>query len=177
MQTETSLSIPYNNVQESYGKYIIIEEQSNKTDIKSNVVNFIEYKRSVRNTAIKTKQAYNKNETLNMSASSLYAFSMQWPFIKNTAIKTEQALNWYKLFNMPYIFDAFSIQMSSMQLTSMLLPQPMRNTSNLSFSSLIEPLLIEDIGWSTEEALETRMRLHTFEEDWNALGMEAYDCL
>ncbi|MBI5788035.1 MAG: hypothetical protein HZA78_04170 [Candidatus Schekmanbacteria bacterium] len=31
------------------------------------------------------------------------------------------------------------------------------------------------LGWSPEEALETRMRLRTFEEDWSFAGMEAYD--
>ena len=36
-------------------------------------------------------------------------------------------------------------------------------------------MLIGDLGWSREQALETRMRLRTFEEDWNAPGMEAYD--
>lgn len=36
-------------------------------------------------------------------------------------------------------------------------------------------MLISELGWSREQALETRMRLRTFEEDWNALGMEGYD--
>ena len=36
-------------------------------------------------------------------------------------------------------------------------------------------LFIKEIGWSREEALETRARLATFEEDWNAPGMKAYD--
>jgi hypothetical protein len=35
--------------------------------------------------------------------------------------------------------------------------------------------LLNELGWSLEEALETRMRLQSFEEDWNAPGMEAYD--
>lgn len=34
---------------------------------------------------------------------------------------------------------------------------------------------LSELGWSLEEALETRMRLRTFEEDWNAPGMDAYD--
>lgn len=38
-------------------------------------------------------------------------------------------------------------------------------------------LLISDLGWSREEALETYARLRSFEEDWNAPGMEAYDDL
>ena len=34
---------------------------------------------------------------------------------------------------------------------------------------------LSELGWSLEEALETRMRLRTFEEDWSAPGMDAYD--
>ncbi|WP_133512882.1 toll/interleukin-1 receptor domain-containing protein [Candidatus Thiosymbion oneisti] len=34
---------------------------------------------------------------------------------------------------------------------------------------------IVGLGWSNEEALETRMRLRTFEDDWDAPGMEVYD--
>ena len=36
-------------------------------------------------------------------------------------------------------------------------------------------LLISELGWSLEQAIETRMRLRTFEEDWDAPGMESYD--
>ena len=36
-------------------------------------------------------------------------------------------------------------------------------------------LLVSDLQWTREEALETRMRLRTFEEDWNSPDMEAYD--
>lgn len=36
-------------------------------------------------------------------------------------------------------------------------------------------MLIDHLGWSREQALETRMRLRTFEEDWDAPGMEGYD--
>jgi hypothetical protein len=36
-------------------------------------------------------------------------------------------------------------------------------------------LLVRELGWSREEALETRLMLRTFEEDWSAPGMEAYD--
>jgi hypothetical protein len=38
-------------------------------------------------------------------------------------------------------------------------------------------LLVSDLGWSAEELKETRARLATWEEDWDAPGMEAYDCL
>lgn len=36
-------------------------------------------------------------------------------------------------------------------------------------------MLLDDLGWSREQVLETRMRLRTFEEDWDAPGMEDYD--
>jgi len=36
---------------------------------------------------------------------------------------------------------------------------------------------VAELGWSPEEALETRMRLRTFAEDWDAPGMNAYDDL
>ena len=39
------------------------------------------------------------------------------------------------------------------------------------------PLLVSDLGWSAEEAKETRARLAALEEDWEAPGMEAYDRL
>ncbi len=35
--------------------------------------------------------------------------------------------------------------------------------------------LIRNLGWSREQAMETRARLRSFEEDWNAPGMEGYD--
>jgi len=36
-------------------------------------------------------------------------------------------------------------------------------------------LLIADLGWTVQEAWETRTRLIAFEEDWNVPGMELYD--
>ncbi|HEY7420333.1 MAG TPA: hypothetical protein VH593_34460 [Ktedonobacteraceae bacterium] len=34
---------------------------------------------------------------------------------------------------------------------------------------------IQELGWSEEEASEVRASLQSFEEDWNAPGMNAYD--
>lgn len=39
------------------------------------------------------------------------------------------------------------------------------------------PLIVSDLGWSTQEVHETRARLAAWEEDWDAPGMEAYDNL
>ncbi|HWQ69580.1 MAG TPA: hypothetical protein VN494_06470, partial [Patescibacteria group bacterium] len=36
-------------------------------------------------------------------------------------------------------------------------------------------MLIGDLGWTREQAYETRLRLRAFEEDWDAPGMEIYD--
>ncbi len=39
------------------------------------------------------------------------------------------------------------------------------------------PLLIKDLGWSSTQAIAARSRLQSFEDDWNAPGMELYDDL
>ena len=38
-------------------------------------------------------------------------------------------------------------------------------------------LLVSNLGWSAEEAKETRARLAALEEDWDTPGMEDYDHL
>jgi hypothetical protein len=45
----------------------------------------------------------------------------------------------------------------------------------VTVSTSTTKLLTEELGWSREQALETRMRMRTFEEDWDAPGMEGYD--
>ena len=40
-----------------------------------------------------------------------------------------------------------------------------------------KPLLIADLGWIPQQAANTRARLASFEEDWNAPGMDGYDDL
>jgi hypothetical protein len=40
-----------------------------------------------------------------------------------------------------------------------------------------ESLPLSDLGWTGEETLETRVRLRSFAEDWEAPGMDAYDRL
>ena len=47
-------------------------------------------------------------------------------------------------------------------------------TTNARLSQLNS---IEALGWSTEETLETYLRLRAFAEDWDYPGMEAYDDL
>jgi hypothetical protein len=38
-------------------------------------------------------------------------------------------------------------------------------------------ITLEQVGLTREQAVNLRARLKTFEEDWNAPGMEAYDKL
>ena len=40
-----------------------------------------------------------------------------------------------------------------------------------------EGLDLKTLGWTEGEAVETRARLRSFETDWEAVGMEAYDAL
>jgi hypothetical protein len=42
---------------------------------------------------------------------------------------------------------------------------------------LAEGLNLKARGWTEAEAAETRARLKSFEADWEAPGMEAYDAL
>ena len=39
------------------------------------------------------------------------------------------------------------------------------------------PLRVADLGWTPEQAADTRARLASFAEDWDAPGMEGYDDL
>ncbi|TKB72848.1 MAG: hypothetical protein E8D45_09750 [Nitrospira sp.] len=42
---------------------------------------------------------------------------------------------------------------------------------------LAEGVDLQARGWAESEAAETRARLKSFEADWKAAGMEAYDAL
>ncbi len=48
-------------------------------------------------------------------------------------------------------------------------------TSSTVTTETAELLRIEQLGWSTVEALETHRRLRNFAEDWDFPGMAAYD--
>ena len=39
------------------------------------------------------------------------------------------------------------------------------------------PLLVADLGWTPEQAADSRARLASFAEDWDAPGMDGYDDL
>lgn len=53
--------------------------------------------------------------------------------------------------------------------------EQLRRDAVITVRTAAKRMLIHDLGWSREQALETRLRLRTFEEDWNAPGMESYD--
>ncbi|MBI5193328.1 MAG: hypothetical protein HZA08_07810 [Nitrospirae bacterium] len=42
---------------------------------------------------------------------------------------------------------------------------------------MTEGVSLRNLGWTESQANETRARLKSFEEDWNAPGMDAYDVL
>jgi hypothetical protein len=52
-----------------------------------------------------------------------------------------------------------------------------KGKSGRKAQSVPAPLLVSDLGWSNEEAKETRARLASLEEDWDSPGMEEYDHL
>lgn len=57
-----------------------------------------------------------------------------------------------------------------------------RTTVGITSSVYTEPMELSSIltsalQWSPEQIVDTRLRLRTFEEDWNAPGMEGYDDL
>ena len=52
-----------------------------------------------------------------------------------------------------------------------------KDKSGCKAQAALAPLLVSGLGWSNEEAKETRARLAAFEEDWDAPGMEDYDYL
>lgn len=54
---------------------------------------------------------------------------------------------------------------------------PSKEKLSLKTPTATGPLLVSDLGWSPEEARETRARLAALEEDWDAPGMEDYDQL
>ena len=35
--------------------------------------------------------------------------------------------------------------------------------------------IIESLGWSVDESLETHLRFSTFTDDWDTQGMDVYD--
>ena len=42
---------------------------------------------------------------------------------------------------------------------------------------VVEVISLKNRNWTAAQAAETRARLKSFEEDWNAPGMEGYDAI
>jgi len=53
--------------------------------------------------------------------------------------------------------------------------EQLRRDATVTVSTTTNKLLLRDLGWTREQAIETRLRLRGFEEDWDAPGMEIYD--
>ena len=51
------------------------------------------------------------------------------------------------------------------------------NANSVEAQAAAGLLLVSNLGWSAEEAKETRARLGALEEDWDTPGMEDYDHL
>ena len=66
--------------------------------------------------------------------------------------------------------DISSSTISQVDLRS---PDPRRDVRTTR--EVEEALLTADLGWTLQDSVETFARLRTFEEDWAAPGMEAYD--
>ncbi len=49
------------------------------------------------------------------------------------------------------------------------------NQTAAGLETVTHPLLVKDLGWTQHQVAETRTRLASFEEDWDAPGMEEYD--
>ncbi|MCX6089874.1 MAG: hypothetical protein NTX88_05830 [Candidatus Atribacteria bacterium] len=64
--------------------------------------------------------------------------------------------------NMTSMFDPWSIEQSN-------------RDAVVTFSTGVKSMLVENLGWTREQAKETRLRLSVFEKDWDAPGMELYD--
>lgn len=53
----------------------------------------------------------------------------------------------------------------------------MEQKSDTAPTVTLKSLLIEERGWTREETAEVRYQLASFQEDWEAPGMEVYDDL
>lgn len=72
----------------------------------------------------------------------------------------------------------FVVPLAGSSVTAMTDPwlmEQMRRDAVVTIRTATNRMLLDDLGWSREQVLETRMRLRTFEEDWDAPGMEDYD--
>ena len=98
--------------------------------------------------------------------SGLWHESHETTFLKtfDLPLMPQMASYPYLLTTMTSIFDPWSNE------------QSIRDTV-VTVPTTVKRILIQNLGWTRIQALETRMRLRTFEEDWDAPGMEGYDDL
>ncbi|MGH7963857.1 MAG: hypothetical protein ACRERD_18875 [Candidatus Binatia bacterium] len=73
-----------------------------------------------------------------------------------------------------HLIDALpdsALETASCLLIGLQQPVPSANTGKK------EPPRVTDLAWTQRQTAETRARLASFEEDWNAPGMDGYDDL
>jgi len=88
--------------------------------------------------------------------------------------------NPYKLLDLTNIKGFLSLKRSMKIPTVTAITVPWREEEQkreaaVTTGATSDRMMITTLGWSKEQALETRMRLMTFAEDWEAPGMEGYD--
>lgn len=66
---------------------------------------------------------------------------------------------------------------STVSMSREMVPPPYRYMPGNALTTTEQQNSIDALGWSKVEALETLLRLHTFADDWDHTGMEAYDDL
>ncbi len=93
-------------------------------------------------------------------------------------------LPWYAYENRKHLLKVFMEPREHLHRIVDTLPDATLQTAVQFLVSLQErpvegknPLLIADLGWTQEQAADTRARLASFAEDWDAPAMEGYDDL
>ena len=74
-----------------------------------------------------------------------------------------------------FFFSGIPIELKPQETGTFNVREPLVSRQDPLSSAHACPLLLAYIGWTRLEALDTRLRLRSFEEDWNAPGMEGYD--
>ena len=97
-------------------------------------------------------------------ASELWPESHETAFLKSfdSSSMSQMAPYPYLLTTMTLISDPWSNE------------QSIRDAA-VTVPTTVKRMLIQNLGWTREQTIETRLRLRVFEEDWNAPGMELYD--
>lgn len=83
----------------------------------------------------------------------------------------------FEVFHLPAGYKNFLARGSATSIPDPWLIEEVLHNAVVTVGTAPSRLLVRDLGWTREQTIETRHRLATFEEDWNAPGMEVYDDL